>query len=667
MEEPEITQIEPSVSNPCLRPPSGICVEEGKYVFSIKLPTGPNNYTISYQRCCRNETIKNLRAPGMIGATYTTTITPAAQLACNSSPEFNDFPPIIICNGVDVNFDHSATDVDGDSIVYSLCTPFIGGGTGTQNPGSPFGVAPNPETAPPYEAVNYVGVYSSLNPILAERPGMIINKETGLLSGVPTLLGQFVVSICAQSYNDGILMNEIRRDFQFNVGDCIPTVETAIKDATLIEREGKEIYTLKFCGTDGVIFNESTKRSDIRFQDWLFPLPSGDARSFAWNFTNLTFPGLGTYEGTLILNGGLPCNDTAFIEVEVLPDLEANFSFDYDTCKVGPVDFIDLSTSELGPSAITNWIWDLGSGDSLFDQQMFNYEYDRSGTFPVNLTIKDINECEVSYEKEISYFPLPEIFPLAPAIRRGCTPVETEFLNLSELLTGFYTIQWDFGDGGMGTGIFPTHLYQQPGVYDIYVDITSPFGCTTDTLWEDIINVLPSPVANFSFDPPIVTNINGSVQFTNESIDASFLLWEFDRQSTSEEDNPLFSFTEPGVHPVFLSVTADNGCIDTLTKFVEVLPEIRYTLPNAFTPNQDGTNDSFFGKGNMEDATDFNFTIWNRYGEKVFETQNYQEGWNGKKNNVGQLAPNGVYVAVVTYRNFRGEVFTVRGHVSLIR
>ena len=69
----------------------------------------------------------------------------------------------------------------------------------------------------------------------------------------------------------------------------------------------------------------------------------------------------------------------------------------------------------------------------------------------------------------------------------------------------------------------------------------------------------------------------------------------------------------------------------------------------------------------MEDATDFNFTIWNRYGEKVFETQNYQEGWNGKKNNVGQLAPNGVYVAVVTYRNFRGEVFTVRGHVSLIR
>ena len=100
---------------------------------------------------------------------------------------------------------------------------------------------------------------------------------------------------------------------------------------------------------------------------------------------------------------------------------------------------------------------------------------------------------------------------------------------------------------------------------------------------------------------------------------------------------------------------------------MEVLPEIKYTLPNAFTPNGDGTNDFFFGKGNIEDATDFQMIIWNRYGEAIFETIDPQEGWNGRKNNIGEIAPNGVYVVVVNYRDFRGDAFTQTGYVSLIR
>jgi len=75
LQEPEITTIEPNISNPCLDPPPGVCVEEGKYVFKMTLPSGNNSYTIAYQRCCRNGTIKNIRNPGMVGATYMTTIT----------------------------------------------------------------------------------------------------------------------------------------------------------------------------------------------------------------------------------------------------------------------------------------------------------------------------------------------------------------------------------------------------------------------------------------------------------------------------------------------------------------------------------------------------------------------------------------------------------------
>jgi len=90
-------------------------------------------------------------------------------------------------------------------------------------------------------------------------------------------------------------------------------------------------------------------------------------------------------------------------------------------------------------------------------------------------------------------------------------------------------------------------------------------------------------------------------------------------------------------------------------------------LPNAFTPNGDGINDTFFGVGNVGDAVQFHLSIWNRYGELIFETEDSNAQWNGKKNNVGQDAPNGVYVVKVRYVNFNDEVFEVQGFVTVIR
>ena len=100
---------------------------------------------------------------------------------------------------------------------------------------------------------------------------------------------------------------------------------------------------------------------------------------------------------------------------------------------------------------------------------------------------------------------------------------------------------------------------------------------------------------------------------------------------------------------------------------IDIFPEVRYFLPNAFTPNGDGTNDFFLGNGVMEGATNFNLSIWNRYGEKLFETGDFQEGWNGRKDNVGQKSEQGVYVVVVTFTGPRGEAFNLKGYATLIR
>ena len=63
--------IPPVISNPCLMPPNNICVEEGIYQQTFNLPFNPNGYHISYQRCCRNNSISNIFAPQSSGATYT--------------------------------------------------------------------------------------------------------------------------------------------------------------------------------------------------------------------------------------------------------------------------------------------------------------------------------------------------------------------------------------------------------------------------------------------------------------------------------------------------------------------------------------------------------------------------------------------------------------------
>ncbi len=119
----------PPIPPPCVSSLPSVCVEEAVYKRTVDLPILTNeSYFVVYQRCCRNQTINNLVSPGDIGATYTIAITPEAQKQQNSSPTFKNFPPIIICNNIPLEFDHSATDPDGDLIFYSLCSPLAGGG-----------------------------------------------------------------------------------------------------------------------------------------------------------------------------------------------------------------------------------------------------------------------------------------------------------------------------------------------------------------------------------------------------------------------------------------------------------------------------------------------------------------------------------------------------------
>jgi len=218
-------------------------VEEGLYRFKlsdfgISLEQSSDSYFIVYQRCCRNIGINNIRNADDRGSTFYVEITPLAQQECNSSPVFNNFPDLVICQNFETLFDHSATDPDGDSLVYYFAKPLDGGGNDTRfMPNSCTGSSPippcppNANSAPFFTELTYTGpLFHETFPLGKSDVGGVnttisIDSMTGIISGIPSIAGLFVVTVVVEEYRDSILLSTIRRDFQYTVGESVPVSE----------------------------------------------------------------------------------------------------------------------------------------------------------------------------------------------------------------------------------------------------------------------------------------------------------------------------------------------------------------------------------------------------------------------------------------------------------
>lgn len=668
-----VTNVEPIpivTPNPCLIAPSNIKVERGVYEFDVTLPVSQNeSYMIAYQRCCRNNTISNLVNPGDAGAAFTVIITPFAQQTCNNSPTFNDFPPVVICNNEFIKFDHGATDKDNDQLVYEFCAPLTAGGKdGTgQGTGSPFsctGVTPDPKNClPPFDQVTFALPFYSFSQPLAGNPIVTIDPVTGFIDGKPRFSGQFVVGVCIKEYRNGQLLSIIQRDFQFNVVNCSSAV-TAKIDADGWDESSR---VLKLCGEfDAKFINLSTIKNRIISYDWEFDF-QGNIQSFDTEDLDITFPGVGSYPGKMVLNRVLEgvdnCKDSIDFVVNVFPEIKADFTFDYDTCRAGAVSFTDLSVSGAGP--IQAWDWAIEN--EIVNQQNFDYNFTEPGIKPIELIVSDQNECLDTLSKELSYFPVPGVIIVEPDNFVGCSPATIEFNNLSKPIDETYTLLWDFGDGGSSTEISPSHLYEKLGIFTVNLKIISPIGCETEATFTDWITMLEKPVAGFTYSPDEPNIFNNAVSFTDFSQNGSGWFWEFGSQGVSYEREPSFTFRDTGIVDVKQIVRHISGCTDTATARIDISPVILLFFPDAFTPNGDGLNDQFFPKGYFKAIADYNLSVWNRWGERIFSTNDPLQGWNGNINNELQICPTGVYVYKVEYVTSRAEKFVKNGQITLIR
>jgi hypothetical protein len=257
-------------------------VEQAIFIYDVTLPPIAGGYTLVYQRCCRNASINNVFDPANTGATYLGTIPDAAFAECNSSPQFNNFPPTVICVNEGLVFDHSATDVDGDSLVYMLCAPYLGA-----DASNPYPAPPGP---PPYNFVTFVSPYTATDP-MGGSPPMAIDPATGILTVTPTSLGQYVVGVCVSEYRDGVLLSEHKRDFQFNVTTCQPSVIASTPGV------------INQCSSNTITFVNNSIGGT--FYHWDFG--TGNSADTSNEFSpTFTFPDTGIYTVTLYVNREQP-------------------------------------------------------------------------------------------------------------------------------------------------------------------------------------------------------------------------------------------------------------------------------------------------------------------------------------------------------------------------
>lgn len=255
----------------------------------------------------------------------------------------------------------------------------------------------------------------------------------------------------------------------------------------------------------------------------------------------------------------------------------------------------------------------------------------------------------------------------------GCAPATIEFENLTTLIAPAYvdSVNWII-EGVVYHDLTPfSHTFVNVGSYDIYLEVYSNFGCHNAITVDDYITVHPYPEAMFYAQPNPTTIFDTEVDFNNLSTPGNNqYFWTFGggNPSNSTSDSPTVTYPE-GVaaqYPVQLITINEFNCADTIQGIVDVQSDILIFAPNAFTPDGDEFNEYWRVYIDGIDIYDFHLTIYNRWGEIVWESYNPEGMWDGSYGST--MAKNGTYVWVIEAKDkFSDKKLEWRGHVTVLK
>jgi gliding motility-associated-like protein len=521
---------------------NNVCVHTTVYRTTLTLTPRTGGYHFVYQRCCRNTTISNIVNPAEAGATYDILLTEAAMLKCNSSPVVNSWPPVYVCANQELNVNSTATDINNDSIAYKLCAPLVGGTI--QRP------QPIPPTAPPFQPITWLSPTYSLENVLSGDKPLTIDINSGIMKGVPPILGQFVVGVCIEEYDRStkILLSRVRRDFQYNVVNCIvPQASFEAPEAICI-------------GSSLTLKNQIPGASKV---EWFLGESGAEKLIAKGDSVKISFDKPGKQRITLIFDKGTACQSSFSKTIEVVAVDVVTVPTANQPIKVCRGSDLTINVQNKDTKRTLTFDWQT-NGILVSGQNTSSAIFKMDA--PTNVTLHLLNSlgCKLTLSFPVSiHETLPSGIPNEMLIcRNTATPFNVPF---NKALNYQWSPITGLSDPGIGN---PVITISESTSYKIKVSNPST-GCDTTTF----VNVLVKP---FGANPGI-DSVSTVCYNVGKSINPGFnntLIYSWSPAiglSDSKIGNPIVTLKASQSYQVTIR-NPDSGCDTTISVRIEVSP-----------------------------------------------------------------------------------------------
>ncbi len=285
-------------------------------------------------------------------------------------------------------------------------------------------------------------------------------------------------------------------------------------------------------------------------------------------------------------------------------------------------------------------------------------------TTTYTVTVSD--DCETPSTATTTVFVNPApVINFTPNPVTGCEPVNAHFFDGTVTSPGSHYF-WDLGDGSFSDLQNPSHLYPHAGSYAVSLSVKSHEGCKNSLVVPDAVIVYPLPVALFNTDPEVTSIFNPVITFTDHSTGGDLWEWDLgDNSGTYSLQTITHNYTDTGTYNIRLITTTDKGCKDTTFGRITIEAEFAIYIPNAFTPDGDGTNDNFIPLG--IGIRHFDMYIFNRWGTNIFHSTSMSQPWDGTVQGSSEPCQNDVYVYKIYVGDVKEKRHEYTGHVTLVR
>lgn len=458
---------------------------------------------------------------------------------------------------------------------------------------------------------------------------------------------------------DPVTMNPGAYTYSIDSNGCVS--EAVITVTEIVTTINVAVTNVSCNGAADGSFTANTVNADQ------YTIDGGPAQPIVGNTFTVNNLAPGTY--TVDVTGGNGCADQEIVTItEPQPLSITSISPNITIC---PGTSTDLTATGTGGSSAYTFTWfngvtPIGTGVP------FTVTPNQTTQYCVVLTEACGSTPDTACMTVSTPSPITPI--VVPDVTSGCFPVAVNFTNASVGGTvANMTINYGDGSSETVTGMNGTsHVFENPGLYDISITIVSDIGCTYTATFNDMIEVFNRPLAAFNINPNPVTMFSPEVQLVNSSSqDVVSYQWSMEDgipSSATTENVPSVRFPEGVVanYGVVLYVTNADGCIDSVRHVVQVNSEVILYAPNAFTPDDDEFNQTWRVYIDGIDRSHFTLLIFDRWGEIVFESKDPDAEWDGTYH--GRIVPQGTYTWTIEAKDINNDKkYEFNGHFSVFR